>query len=172
MITMKKIIVSLIYLFITVSITGCDRSPATPASAFKIIKKAILQKNWDKYWFMLSEKSKENFNEQVKYMQEHFSKLAPEAKTKMLGSMGLTDRQLQQLDGRTFFINAMTMRDNEQKKEKTSSLELLETSKIIYIEQNDSSAVLYIQDDQGHEEKVPLIREKNLWKLDFYGSNE
>lgn len=105
-------------------------------------------------------------------MQEHFSKLSPEAKTKMLGSMGLTDRQLQQLDGRTFFINAMTMRDNEQKKEKTSSLELLETSKIIYIEQNDSSAVLYIQDDQGHEEKVPLIREKNLWKLDFYGSNE
>ncbi len=167
MITMNKIIASTLLLFLISSITGCEKKPTTPTAAFNITKKSILNKNWDKYWFMLSKKSKENFNDQVKYMQDNFGKLAPEARKKMLNSMGMTEKELNELDGRNFFLNAMSIRDKEQETAKSSSLALFKTSKVIYVEESGDKAILYIQDDLGHEVKIPVVKENKLWKLDL-----
>ncbi len=158
---MMRIVVGAIILnFIFLS--GCVKQSDTPADAFKIVQKAILDEDWEKYWSMLSSDSKKRFDNQVINMQESFGNLADQVKERILKSMDISYDELKLLDGHKFFINFM-----HDRKADDYSATLFKTCIITKIETKGNRALLYLEDDEGHQEKLPVVQEDGKWKLEL-----
>lgn len=146
---------------------GCAQKAATPQKAFKIAQKAILRGDWETYWNMLSVESKERFMKQVVYMQDTYSKLSDPLKSNLLESLDVTESELFKLDGKTFFINALKLRDRDKKPAESRAVDLFKSCVIIDCTIKDQSAKLYVEDEEGYQVEIPLIKENGEWKLDF-----
>ena len=157
---MKIIIVGISILNLIIFASGCEKRAKTPADTFTIVQKAILNENWEKYWDMLSRDSKKRFDNQVINMQQSFDSLADQVKERMLESMDMSYKELMGLDGYKFFTNFM-----KERKANDYSAKLFESCIIIKIETKDNRALLYLEDDEGHQEKLPVVQENDTWKL-------
>jgi len=160
--TMKTIIFSFTILSLVVFGQGCEKRAKTPSDAFKIVQKAVLNENWEKYWDMLSSDSKKRFDNQVINMQQTFDRLSDQIKERMLQSMDLSYKELMDLDGYKFFVNFM-----RNKKSNDYSAKLFESCIIMKIETRDNRALLYLEDDEGNQEKLPVVQENDTWKLEL-----
>ncbi|MDX9702051.1 MAG: hypothetical protein RBU23_03300 [Candidatus Auribacterota bacterium] len=152
---------------ISIATVSCSKQADTPDKAFAITKKAVLKNDWNTYWNMLSSASREKFDKQVSFMQVSFKNLPVANQQRMLDAMGMTEQQMLELDGRSFFIS---MQKNEQRRQAAmadNSRDLFKSSVVIKREVDGGHAVLYIEDEEGHTAKLPLIREDGSWKFDL-----
>ena len=155
----------LLYILFIMTIIGCAQKPTTPEKAFNITKKAILKNDWDTYWHMLSQESKDKFNTQVIHMQKSFDKLSPKIKDRMLGSMNINRNRLMNLTGKSFFILTMKRKKTEQGDKEFYAKDLFKTCTIINTELKKNQAIINIEDEQGNHVAIPLKKEGNDWKL-------
>lgn len=159
---MRIIIVGITILNLIFFTSGCEKRAKTPADTFTIVQKAILNEDWEKYWDMLSSDSKKRFDNQVINMQQSFDSLAAPIRERMLESMDMSYKELMTLDGYKFFTSFM-----KDRKTNDYSAKLFESCIITKIETKENRALLYLEDDEGHQEKLPVVRENDTWKLEL-----
>lgn len=160
---MKRIIFCLIAGIILCG--GCSQKAKSPEQAFFITKKAVLKSHWNRYWEMLSDRSKQRFDEQVEYMKKNFDTLSDTAKERLLESLDISYADFKNLDGHRFFLRYMISSDKIRKSGEYTK-DLFASCEVINIEQKDNRAILTIQDEEGHEGKIPVVKENDGWKLD------
>lgn len=162
----KKFVLVIVLLIICV-VAGCARKASSPEQAFYYMKNAVLKNDWDRYWELLSSASCERFDAQVNNMQEQFGSLPASTQERILASLDVSRDEFEKLDGRRFFItyieNNAAVRNQE-----SYTRDLFESSEVIDVDVNGDEAVITIEDEKGHQEKIPAVYEKNGWKLDFF----
>lgn len=166
--TMKKCVVFVLVFVVCTGIAGCSRSARNPRQAFDMIKEAVLENDWNLYWRMLSADSRKKFDEQVVFMKEQFKVLNEDARQRVLNSMNLSSGEFDSLDGRHFFITYM--RSNQERfAGKSYTRDLFATCTVLDIDLtgDGSTAVIIIEDQDGHKEKLNAVREPDGWKMDF-----
>lgn len=165
---MKRYIVYALVFLVFTGICGCSRSAGNPRQAFDLIKEAVLESDWNLYWRMLSAESHRKFEQQVKFMHEQFKTLNDDARQRVLASMGLSEEEFQKLDGKRFFISYMS-RNQQRISGKSYTRDLFETCTVLDIDLtgDGNTAFIIIEDNEGHQEKLPAVREDDGWKLDF-----
>lgn len=146
---------------------GCSNRGQTPQQAFELAKKYVLRNDWHGYWNMMSQASRESFDKQVAFMQDHYGKLPETMQQRMLESMQMTEEDMRNLDGRSFFVSMQEQRDDIPGSRSQYTRDLFASAKVIKTEIDNDRALLYIEDEAGHMVKLPLVREQDVWKLDL-----
>ncbi len=149
------------------AVSSCSKKADSPEKAFEITKKAAIKNDWNAYWNMLSQDSRDKFDKQVKFMQNSFTNLPESMRGRMLESMGMTEEEMNTLDGKSFFISMQQKGENQQGADAQYNRDLFDSSKIVKKEVDGNHAILYIEDEDGNTAKLPLIKEDGVWKLDL-----
>ncbi len=100
-------------------------------------------------------------------MKKNFNVLSDSSKERVLSSLNISYKKFEQLDGQRFFIRYMTSNMNTDRRNNQYTKDLFKSCEIIDIEQKDGRAVLTLEDEEGHQAKIPMVKENDGWKLDF-----
>ena len=164
---LKRLWMAGLCIVVCFAVSSCSKKADSPEKAYEITKNAALKSDWNAYWNMLSQDSRDKFDKQVKFMQSSFTNLPESMRGRMLESMGMTAEEMNSLDGRSFFISMQEKGEEDQSGDSQYNRDLFDSSKIVKKEVDGDHAILYIEDEDGNTAKLPLVREDGVWKLDL-----
>jgi len=174
-----RILSVILVLLVVLGISACKSSKkenpeeAAVKSAFASFTSALNEKNWQKVWDGLSQKSQNAFmHEGYKRMQEIIEAMPPEVRKKKIESLGLTNNDILKMPPDKFFIFVMEQTQNSQE---FSDLPLSGEVASVAItpapvnagkskSEISERAVLKLKEQP---EEAVMVKQGGIWKMEF-----
>jgi hypothetical protein len=150
-------------LFFVVFASGCSSKPAGPPAAdeegtvrerFAELQSAIKDRDADKLWLLIDNRSQSDAERAAKAIQDAYAKAAPEEKAKQEEALGLPGAELARLTGKSYL---KTKRFHGKYHE-------VPEGKIDKVVIQGESATVYFLEPDGDKEKAIFVRQDGQWK--------
>lgn len=138
---------------------GCSKD-SEPSKAFIAFNDALIAKEWETVWDMLSSRTQGAFAEEgYKRMREVIEAMPPELRKKKVEGLELTHDQLYDMKPKQFFLFIMKKTEASQAFVKAAVKPEIKKAEV-----EGDKATLFLK---GKNEYVCLIKEDGKWKIDF-----
>jgi hypothetical protein len=142
---------------------GCSKTVKSPPvdqdaavrEQFAELQSALKNRDTDKLWTLLDDKSKAQAERAAKDIQTAHDKATPEDKAKHENALGLTTTEFARLTGKGYLKTKRFQKKYD---------ELPESKIDRVVVQGDSATVYYLEPD-GDKEKAILVRQDGRWKV-------
>lgn len=158
-----------VFVLFVAAAVGCGGGGAcgTPEATFEAYKLAVIERDFEAVWEMLSTSSRERIECDAKDMAAECRGLGKAELERRARSMGLTAEQMKSIDGRDLFVTVCRLSLEDD----TEGWERFARTRLSRVELDGETARVHVRLGAGVETaSMTFVCEDANWKIDLAGS--